>query len=424
MTAPMARPARRTMGKIDAAAAALGPGPLTEEGLREHVFPLFSRVLQREELYLANHSLGRPLDHLEEDLREFASLWFGDMDDAWGPWMDELSRFRASIARLIGLSRHDAVVPKIAAGQGLRAVLNALPADGSLRPPRLVATRGEFDALDFVLKMYEDKGRALIHWVEPRADAATGLPIIDAGAVIRAIDPGTDLIIVSEVYYSTGQLLDGLPDIIVAARRARALCLVDMYHAAGVIPGRFDELGPDFAVGGSYKYTRGGPGPGWLAIHPRHLSGGDAQPALRTLDTGWFAKKDTFGFERPVRPLLSPGGDAWLENTPAPILAYQARAGLQLVLAIGVARLRAYSLEQQTFLAGELRSRGVTVRHPDPHGAFLLVPHTDAPGLVRRLKQRGLNVDARLGHIRLCPDILNTRAEMSRAADIVRASLD
>jgi hypothetical protein len=44
-------------------AAALGPGPLTEERVREHVAPLFSRTLaaNRGRIYLANHSLGRPL---------------------------------------------------------------------------------------------------------------------------------------------------------------------------------------------------------------------------------------------------------------------------------------------------------------------------------------------------------------------------
>lgn len=411
------------MSRIQSAVAALGPGPLTEDGLREHLFPLFSRVLARDELYLANHSLGRPPDRLEDDLREFAGLWLNQMDDAWGPWMEELARFRGSIARLIGLARADAVVPKTAAGQGLRAVLNALPRDGALRPLKLVATRGEFDALDFVLKMYEDKGRAAIDWIEPRADAHAGLPLIDAHDVVQAIRPGVDLVVVSEVYYSTGQVLDGLAEIIRAAHAAGALVLVDLYHSAGVLPRRFDELGPDFAVGGSYKYTRGGPGAGWLAIHPRHLAEGDAQPALRTLDTGWFAKKDTFGFQRPARPLLSAGGDAWLENTPAPVIAYQARAGLELVLAIGLQRLRTYNLEQQEFLAGELRKRGVTVRRPEPHGAFLLVPSPDAPATVERLKRRKVNVDARLGHVRLCPDLLNTRAEMTRGAELVADAL-
>lgn len=411
------------MSRIRDAVAALGPGPLTEAGLREHVFPLFSRVLARKELYLANHSLGRPPDEVEDDLREFAGLWLNQMDDAWGPWMEELARFRGSIARLIGLSRPDAVVPKTAAGQGLRAVLNALPRDGSLRPLKLIATRGEFDALDFVLKMYEDKGRAAINWIEPREDGGTGLPLIDASEVVRAIRPGVDLVVVSEVYYSTGQVLDGLAEIIRAAHAAGALVLVDLYHSAGVLTGRFDELGPDFAVGGSYKYTRGGPGAGWLAVHPRHLAEGGAQPALRTLDTGWFAKQDTFGFERPARPLLSSGGDAWLENTPAPVLAYQARAGLELVLAIGVGRLRAYSVEQQVFLKAELEKRGVPVRHPEPHGAFLLVPSEDAPGAVERLKRRRVNVDARLGHVRLCPDFLNAREELVRGAELIAECL-
>ena len=48
----------------------LGSGPLTEEGLRAHIFPLFSRVLTRDEIYLANHSLGRPLDCMADDVRE------------------------------------------------------------------------------------------------------------------------------------------------------------------------------------------------------------------------------------------------------------------------------------------------------------------------------------------------------------------
>lgn len=418
--------AQRGLERIDAAARAMGSGPLTETGLREHVFPLFSRVLARKELYLANHSLGRPLDQTEEDLREFASLWMERMDDAWEVWLSEMNAWRAGIARLIGLSRGDAVVPKVAAGQGLRAVLNALPADGSSRPLKIVATRGEFDALDFVLKMYEDKGRARITWIEGRkaeTGSAAGLPVLDAAEISRAIQPGTDLVVVSQVYYSTGQVLEGIDGVITAAKRAGALSLVDMYHAAGVVPGRFDELSADFAVGGSYKYTRGGPGAGWLAIHPRHLSSGEAQPVLRTLDTGWFAKKDTFGFQRPDKPLLTAGGDAWLENTPAPVLAYQARAGLRLALAVGVDRLRAYSVEQQAFLKVELEKRGVPVRHPEPHGAFLLVPSADAAGTVKKLKARGVNTDSRLGHVRICPDLLNTREEMARGAEMIAECL-
>ena len=57
------------------AVRAMGPGALTEEGLRRCVFPLFSKTLARPGIYLANHSLGRPLDRTEEDLREGFRFW-------------------------------------------------------------------------------------------------------------------------------------------------------------------------------------------------------------------------------------------------------------------------------------------------------------------------------------------------------------
>ena len=53
-----------TASAISLAVAALGPGPLREESVAQHVAPLFSRVLDeyRRNAYFANHSLGRPLD--------------------------------------------------------------------------------------------------------------------------------------------------------------------------------------------------------------------------------------------------------------------------------------------------------------------------------------------------------------------------
>jgi kynureninase len=77
------------MTTIHDAVAALGPGPLTEDGLREHIAPLFSRALAgdkaRDEIYLANHSLGRPLDRTADDIAGALDLWYSGMDGAWGP---------------------------------------------------------------------------------------------------------------------------------------------------------------------------------------------------------------------------------------------------------------------------------------------------------------------------------------------------
>jgi len=395
---------------IRRAAADLGWGPLTEESLVRHVHPLFSRVLAREEIYLSNHSLGRPLDQTARDLAEFADLWSRNMDDAWPVWMSAQDHVRAMIARLIGVSRPDAVVPKVSAGQGLRAVLNSLPG-----VPRVLTTRAEFDSVDFILKTYHARGRAHVTFVELDEKR-----LVRPERVIEALRTPVkhDLVVVSQIYYSTGHVLDKLQEIVKAAHSRSTLALIDMYHAMGVVPGTFEALGADYAIGGNYKYTRGGPGAGWLAIHPRHLST-KSTAAPPTLDTGWFAKEDTFRFERPEAPLTSVGGDAWQECTPAPLLAYQARAGLEFTLAMGVNRLRAHNLGQQEFLAGELSRRGVILGIIEPRGAFLLMPRDDAPGTVTRLKSAGINSDSRLGHVRLCPDLLNTRGELARAADVI-----
>ncbi len=419
---PKAKPAPIISNRIAEAVRSLGPGEFNEQTLRTHIHPLFSRVLKRREIYLSNHSLGRPLDQMADDVREALDAWYAEMDGAWDVWLNEQNTFRNNIACLIGLGRVDAVVPKISAGQGLRAVLNALP----MARPRVVATRGEFDSIDFILKTYASRERADVAWIEAKI-APGRAPFIDATAVLEAIvkaSPAPDLVVVSQFYYATGQRLDRLPEIIAAARSRGALVVLDAFHGAGVVEVDFDGLGPDFAIGGSYKYTRGGPGAAWLAINPRHLTAqvSDSNPRLRTLDTGWFAKRDTFGFQRPDEPQLASGGNAWLEATPAPLPLFQARSGLQLVLALGVPRLRRYSLHQLEQLQGLLSERRVPVYRggltPEQSGAFLLVPHRDAPGACDALKREGVNVDARLGHLRFCPDILTSDDEMMRAAEI------
>ena len=126
--------------RIDAAIATLGTGPLTENALQRHIAPLFSRhkLAYGERIYLANHSLGRPLDATEDDIREGLSLWYAELGDAWDHWNAEMDAYRARLATLLGAPRSDSIVPKTSAGQGLRAVLNTYD-----NVPRVVATRGE-----------------------------------------------------------------------------------------------------------------------------------------------------------------------------------------------------------------------------------------------------------------------------------------
>ena len=60
---------------IDDAVLNLGDGQLTESSVVRHLWPLFSRASKRREIYLANHSLGRPLDRMASDVSAALDLW-------------------------------------------------------------------------------------------------------------------------------------------------------------------------------------------------------------------------------------------------------------------------------------------------------------------------------------------------------------
>ena len=370
-------------------------GPLTEQNLRAQAWPLFSRVRQQEAIYLANHSLGRPPDRTAADVTRAMDAWYRDMGEAWQEWNALRDRHRALTAKLVGAPRADCIIPKTSAGQGLRAVLNAIggnPAD----KPRVVASDGEFDSLDFILRVYREKGRIdlrLMPWRE-----------ISVG--------NADLVVLSSVMFASGERVHALNKLVRAARTAGALVLLDVYHHAGALPLDVAALGVDFAIGGCYKYLRGGPGAGFLYVRPGLVD------TLRTLDTGWYAKHEPDAHERPDPPQFGPGGDAWLESTPPVLAPVQALAGLEMTLELGVDRLRDYSLEQKQLLADLLKMRGVESEGTgEDFGAFITVAHPRADRLAAALAGRGIVADARGDRLRLCPDILNSEGELAQCAE-------
>jgi kynureninase len=388
--------------KISEAIAALGPGPLTEDSLRRHIYPLFSRTLAAPGIYLANHSLGRPLDQTEDDLREGFQHWQTKLHNAWEPWQQEEEQHRARIAQLIGAPRPDCIVPKVSAGQGLRTVLNALAGT-----PRILSTTFEFDSVDIILKQYAAVGRIHLQTVPCRgADGS-----IDLSQLFEAVR-NAELVIVSQVLFATGQVLPDLDRLADACHQHGARLLVDAYHAIGALPVNVAAMRADFVLGGSYKYLRGGPGAAFLYISPEALESG-----LQPTDIGWFAKEKPFLYERPNPPRFAAGGDAFLESTPPILTYYQARAGQQLTLALGVDRIRAYALDRLDRLKRYLAEAEIPAHGADEqHGAFLTIEHAEAASLAHALDLRGITTDARGRYLRLSPDYLTTDKALREAA--------
>jgi kynureninase len=385
------------------AVAAIGPGALTEDALRRHIFPLFSKTLAMPGIYLANHSLGRPLDQTEDDLREGFHHWQTKLGDAWDPWLEEEQAHRTRIAQLIGAPRPDCIVPKTSAGQGLRTVLNALPG-----VPRVVSTTSEFDSIDVILKQYAALGKITLQLVTCQAPDGS----IDLSQLTQEIHAGADLVIISQVMFMTGQVVPNLDLLAEHCHRAGARLLVDAYHSIGVFPVDVAAMNADFMIGGSYKYLRGGPGAAFLYISPAALSSD-----LNPIDIGWFAKDHPFLYERPNPPRFAPGGNAFLESTPPVLTYYQARAGQQLTLHLGAARIRAYNIDRLSRLKQYLADSGIAAQGADnKHGGFLTIENSAATTLAQTLERSGITTDARDKWLRLSPDYLTPDSALREVA--------
>ena len=389
--------------------AALRDGPLTEPALRRHIDPLFSRALARPGHYFANHSLGRPLDRAFDDIAAGLALWPAELGDAWGPWLDAQTQFRAGVATLAGVTRADCIIPKTSAGQGLRAVLNLY--DTKIR---VVSTRGEFDSIDVILRHYHGRGRIDLSLVEP---AARGWFATED--ILKALDAPVDLLVMSQVMFMSGQVISDLPAIIAKAHAQGAKVLLDSYHAFGVFPIDLTALDADYAVAGGYKYLRGGPGSCWLYVRPEIVDAG-AVP----LDTGWFAKHEPFTYQRPDPPRFAKGGDGFLESTPPVLVPYQSLAGLEFTHALGVDRIRAYGLASASRLVDALAAEGVEAEGGRADmGAFVVIRHSRASELAAAICTAGVQCDARSQCLRLTPDVLTHAAEIEIAARAVAGVL-
>lgn len=379
-------------------ADSLGNGPLTEPVIKEHVFPLFSQVRGADEVYLLNHSLGRPLDATAQDIEEYLSLWRARLNRAWEPWLEERDAYRTRLARLLDTPRIDCVVPKSSAGEGLRTVLNGLP-QGS----RVLVTTGEFDSSAVVLRHYEQLGRIALDWVQPNAD-----DLFEPDQIISRLSDQILLVVVSHVMFRTGQIIHDLGCLAARCRAHGARLLVDAYHSLGALPVRISEIDCDFIIGGCYKYLRGGPGAAFLYVSPKLIDSGFMPP-----DIGWFALDPARQYRHGEQMHFASGGDALLEGTPPVAAYYQARAGLEFTLAVGIDRLREYSLCQLRKLKSMLAESGISSSGADPnHGAFLTIKDTNAARVVPQLRGSGIRVDCRGEYIRMTPDLLITEEQL------------
>ncbi len=353
-------------------------------------------------VYLCGHSLGlQPKsahEYIKQHLDDWALLGVEGHFHGRNPWMPYHRLLTEHTAELVG-ARPDEVV-----------VMNSLTVNLHLmmvsfyRPTaerfKIVIESGAFPS-----DQYAVKSQILFHGMDPATalielaprPGESCLRDDDIDALIEREGDSIALILLAGVNYVTGQVFD--TERITRAGCARGCVVgVDLAHAAGNLPLKLHEWGPDFAVWCSYKYLNGGPGcVAGCFVHERHRKAWDLPRFV-----GWWGHDEKTRFEMgpDFRPM--PGAEGWQLSNP-PILSLAAlRASMDIFHEVGMEALRAKSISLTGYLEflldGEKSAKFsvITPRDADRRGAQLSIRISrNGRALCKRLIHEGIIGDWR-----------------------------
>jgi kynureninase len=311
---------------------------------------LFPKMEGRECVYLSGHSLGlqpkRAAAYVEQELTEWARLGVEGHSRAKNPWIPYHRLLTEQTAELVGAKSLEVVVMNsLTVNLHLMMISFYRPTKGR---HKIVVERGAFPSDQYAVQSQIrfhgfDPATSLIE-LTPRPDEAC-LRDDDIESLIERTGDEIALIMLGGVHYSTGQAFDMAR--ITQLGHARG-CVVglDLAHAAGNLPLRLHDWGPDFGVWCSYKYLNGGPGcVAGCFVHERHARAWDL-PRF----AGWWGHDEQSRFEMGPNFRAMSGADGWQLSNPSIVSLAVLRASMDVFHEAGMERLRAKSVSLTGYL--------------------------------------------------------------------------
>src|SRR5215210_497571 len=341
--------------------------------------------------YLVSHSLGAMPRKTATYLQQFADEWSGRGVRAWSEGWWEIGRTTGDLlAPVLGVARGTiSMHQNVTVAQAIIASCHRFHS----RRNRIVMTDLEFPSNMYLFEGFRRYGADIVY--VQSSDTMRS----DLQALLDAIDERTVLVPLSYVLFKSAFIQDAAA-VIDKAHSVGARVILDVYQAAGSVPLDMARLRTDFAVGGSVKWLCGGPGAGYLYVRP------DLAAELSPAIVGWAAHAEPFAFAGGAIAYAD-APERFQSGTPNVPSIYSARAGYEIVGAIGVAAIREKSLRLTRRLMDLAREAGFRVNTPDgddQRGGTVIIDVPDGKHVADELIRREVIVDYRPGAgIRMAP---------------------
>lgn len=375
--------------------------------------------------YLDGNSLGRPLRTTAARLESFlAEEWGTGLIRSWDErWFDLPLTLGDRLGSIVlGAGPGQTVVADsttVLLYKLIRAAVDA-GVDGPSVRDEIVIDDGNFPTDRFVVEGIAAERGFRVRWI--RADPIDG---VSAASLAGAVGERTALVVLSQVDYRSGALLD-VEEYTSIVHAAGALVLWDLCHSAAAVPIELDAWGVDLAVGCSYKYLGGGPGAPAFAYVASHLQDRLLQPIQ-----GWMGAHDVFAMADAYRPAT--GMRRFLSGTPPIVGMLPLEDSLTLIESVGVSAIRQKSTLLTAFAIAwadeHLAKLGVSIvtpRDPTRRGGHVTLAHPSSRQAIAELWAGGVIPDFRRPNglrIGLAP--LSTGfAELERGLVAIAETLD
>jgi len=385
---------------------------IDSRALAEH----YSAFKLNERILLTGHSHQAWPDAAREGLIEAWEDAASSVDHKWDQAFVKADIVRASFRRMLGGIQGD-----ITLAQNTHDLLVRLLSAISWKTRReILVTDGEFHTVRRQLARLEEEG-VRIRRISSRPTETIGARLAEA------ISEETALIITSTVFFDSGQIAQGLPELARAAKEKSTLLLLDTYHHLNVAPFDPNGLESAFILGGGYKYCQFGEGNCFLRS--------PADCELRPVITGWFSDFESLGDagHSAVTYGKHPGA-RFAGATYDPVSHYRAARVEKFFEEqhLSVERLRARSQEQLHLLANafdQLRVPDSVITRErqiplERFAGFLALKTPKAAALVEALRSHGVWTDHRGDLLRLGPAPYLTDSQLVRAIEILGGLLD
>ena len=377
--------------------------------------PLFSRSLSAApgRLHMAAHS-----HHLWPDVSFAGPVEYWEdaarlADRKWGRVMGELwPAAQAEVAAELGTGQADAIVFSANTHDFLVRLWAAAPRRVG-GPLRILTTDGEFHSAR----------RQFARWLESGEIVLSMLPAdpVDTLAQRLAAEAGTaDLILVSQLLFGSGRLVNGLETLAAVSRPDGPWVVIDGYHSFMATPEPLGRLGERcFFLAGGYKYAMSGEGLGLMHCPP----GFGPRPPV----TGWYAEFDDLTLP-PGQVGYAPDAMRFMGATFDPSAIYRflhvrralADEGLDTArIAAHVARLQALLIEM---LANSPLAEAELLNPlaDGPRARFLALRHPRATAWQEELMVQDCITDVRGDVLRIGLGLYHDDADVMHFAELAR----